>query len=285
MSRELISRGSTGDVFAVSNGIRITAVKVLDSRRAARLITSVETAYHREVKALSVVSHRNIVSLVAHEQLSPSEFSISITFCGGGSLFTHLYKRENPDLTLKQKKKIFNDLINAVRYLHSLPDPIIHGDLKSLNVLFMSPINTLEVVPWVKLCDFGSSKFQSDPPLMGTVTVGTAQWMSPELVTGGVYGCPTDIYSLAMVFYEICRRDVPFGKIEENVVLGMIVRGDRPALPVASLESGCIRGIALVLHQCWAEKPESRPSIQRLSELMNDIFLSSALTGQFVSAP
>ena len=285
MSRELISRGSTGDVYAVSNGSKLTALKILDSRRCSRFITSVEAAYAREVKALSKVTHRNIVSLISHEQISPSEFCIQITFCGGGSLFTHLYKRENPELTLKQKKKIFSDLINAVTYLHSFPDPIIHGDMKSLNVLFMSPLNSVEVVPWLKLCDFGSSKFSSDPPVMGTVTVGTAQWMAPELVRGSEYGCPIDIYSLGMVFYEVCCRRIPFDKLSENAILGKIVKGDRPELSVQIFDKLGLSGVIPVLQATWAPNPESRPTIQRLSELMNGIFLTCTLTTACLSSP
>lgn len=77
MQKELISRGSTGDVYKVSDGVMIVAMKLLDLLKSLKFVISVDTAFNKEVRALNAVSHRNIVALLESEKLSPSEFSIT----------------------------------------------------------------------------------------------------------------------------------------------------------------------------------------------------------------
>ena len=125
MQKELICRGSTGDVYKHREGAQVVAVKILYSRKSSRLITSVDAIFAREVRALKAVSHRNIVSLLSSEQLSPREFSISKTYCPGGTLFDLLHERRGLTLSSKQVKKIISDLVGALNHLHTRANPII----------------------------------------------------------------------------------------------------------------------------------------------------------------
>jgi serine/threonine protein kinase len=278
MQRELICKGSTGDVFKAMNGSRIVAIKMLDSRRASRMLTSVDATFHREVRALKAVSHRNIISLISSDQVSPSEFSIVMSYCSGGSLFQLLYKRGDFSLTIKQKKKIFSDILNAISHLHQRNNPIIHGDIKSLNLLFMSPVTSEDAVPWVKLCDFGSSRFAEDPLVFGTLTVGTVQWMAPEVLSGGPPDEASDIYSVGMVFYEVCSRKIPFVNFQENVVSAKVISGDRPEISIQILKRDGLGALAGVIISCWSADPSSRPDITELISRLNGVFISSVLS-------
>lgn len=278
MQKQLIARGSTGDIYRFSDGSTIHVLKVLDSRRAGRMISSVDTLFLREVKALRSATHRNIVSLISSEQVSPSEYAITLTYCPGGSLFSLLHKSPGVELTHKQRRKILSDVTQALICLHCRPDPIIHSDVKSLNLLLMTPVSSSEVIPWVKLCDFGSSKFESDPPVSGTFTVGTVQWMPPEILMNLNFGTPADVYSFAMVIFEVCFREVPFSQFEENVVSAKIIQGVRPHVRKDDLEANRISGLAQVMQSCWAEQPCDRPDISQVSSSLDDVFISSILT-------
>ena len=281
--KELISKGSTGFIYKVTEIDRIYVLKVLDSRVNTREIISVETAYRKEVRALKAISHRNIIGLIDHEQLSPSEFTISIQFCGGGSLFGCLHRANVSCLTLKQKKKIFADIIGAIHAIHSLNDPLIHGDLKSLNLLLVSPITREDSVPWIKLCDFGSSRFKSESPSNGTVTVGTVQWMSPEVIEGEPPGTPADIYSLGIVFQEILYRKIPFDQIQENLIMGMILRGERPVHIPQLLERDRLANMIPIIDDCLSHKPERRPTIDELEDRINELFVTTGVSSAFTS--
>ena len=280
MNRELIAKGSTGDIYKVSDGARVVAIKVLDARRANRLLTSVDVIFKREVAALRAVSHRNIISLVSSEQISPSEFTITTNYCSGGSLFHLLHSRKDLLVTTKQKKKIFCDILNALMCLQGRTVPIIHGDIKSLNILLMDTLRSAESVPWVKLCDFGSSKFAGEPPSFGTLTVGTIQWMPPEVLLGEDFGTPVDIYSFGVVMFELCFREIPFFGYEENIISAKIIKGERPQIRQQQLDRDGLGGMAEVMLSCWAENPRERPDIDQLFSLLNSVFISSVLSPQ-----
>lgn len=67
----------------------------------------------------------------------------------------------------------------------------------------MSPVYNETIIPWIKLADYGSSKFKSEPPTNGVVTIGTIQWMAPEVLLGDVYDTAADIYSVGMVVSKL----------------------------------------------------------------------------------
>ena len=278
MQKELICKGSTGDIYKLHDGSQVVALKIIDSRRSSRLITSADAIFATEVRALKAISHRNIVSLIKAEQLSPSEFSIALTYCPGGTLFEHLHRKRSLVLTAKQVRKIISDLANAVMHLHSRSNPIIHGDIKSLNILLMSEINSSTTIPWLKLCDFGSSRFSNDPILNGTITVGTVQWMAPEVLAETSFGTPSDIYSLAMVLYEVCFRKIPFANYPENAVMGKVIKGERPEISLKLLEAGGLGGLGPVMLSCWSENPSARPDISQLMARLSEVFASSILS-------
>ena len=62
---------------------------------------------------------------------------------------------------------------------------------------------------YLKLCDFGLSKVLTDiasTDLLNGVaqsTVGTANWMAPEVIHGEKYGIPADIWSFGATVVEM----------------------------------------------------------------------------------
>lgn len=64
-----------------------------------------------------------------------------------------------------------------MNYLHERPTPILHRDLKSLNLL-------LDGSGRVKLADFGWTKSLQN---YMTGKIGTYQWMAPEVISALQY--------------------------------------------------------------------------------------------------
>ena len=280
--KELISKGSTSYIYKITEIDRVYVLKVLDSRVNTREIISVETAYRKEIRALKAVSHRNVIALLDHEQISPSEFSISLPYCSGGTLFALLH-RSSLILSLKQKKKIFADVLGAVSAIHSLRDPLVHGDIKSLNILLVGPVVREDSHPWLKLCDFGSSRFVSDTPSNGTVTVGTIQWMPPEVIEGDPPGPEADIYSVGIVFQEVVYRKIPFHNVPDNLVMGMVLRGERPEHYRELLIKDKLDNIVSIIDDCLCQRRENRPTIEQLQNRMQELFLEGDLPSAFPS--
>lgn len=117
-------------------------------------------------------------------------------------------------------------------YLHTFNPMIIHRDLKSLNMLLDKPVTGPTEVPLIKVCDFGVAKFQVQAGNWGQMTnqAGTQHWMAPEMWTSSTYDEKVDVFSFAMVIYEIICREVPFEEEEPAEVGKYTVAGIRPAL-------------------------------------------------------
>ena len=103
----------------------------------------------------------------------------------------------------------------GVQYLHAFRPPLIHRDIKSMNVLLVAS----EGVPWqratAKLADFGMTKEQRT----GTMTkMGTPLYMAPEVMLGEKYTHAVDVYSFGVLCYELLRRVLNYG-MELTVVL------------------------------------------------------------------
>ena len=128
----------------------------------------------REAEMLSRIRHPNVANLVA---LCPEKNAIVLELVDGEALGASL-KREKL-LEGSCILTVCRDVLLALHYLHNLyPEPVIHLDVKSNNVLFYG-VGRGAVT--AKLCDFGSAKRLSGGKskiLLGGVA-GTPAWMSP----------------------------------------------------------------------------------------------------------
>jgi mitogen-activated protein kinase kinase kinase 9 len=84
----------------------------------------------------------------------------------------------------------------GVHYLHSCNPPVLHRDLKSLNLL-------LDESGRVKLADFGWTKGLDN---YMTGKIGTYQWMAPEVIASQKYSEKADVFSYGIILWEIASR-------------------------------------------------------------------------------
>ena len=95
--------------------------------------------YKREVSSLFLLYHPYLVLLMG-VIAEPLNLSIVTEFCKGGNLFELLYKRPNIYLSWEFKKKILLQIAIGMNYLHTNDPPVLHRDLKSLNILLTNNI-------------------------------------------------------------------------------------------------------------------------------------------------
>lgn len=77
-----------------------------------------------------------------------------------------------------------------------------------------------------QVCDFGLSRVMRDTtsPIASRETrgedviIGSRNWMSPEVLLGGIARMPSDIYSFGMTIYE--AREIPYNIID---ILKMLI--------------------------------------------------------------
>ena len=93
------------------------------------------------------------------------------------------------------------DLVAAVNYLHKLPEPVCHRDIKSMNVLLKSN-------PYLaKLSDFGlAQRFQERETKASTCSskfFGTPGYVDPEFGQTGRYTDKADVFGVGIVMMEL----------------------------------------------------------------------------------
>eukprot|EP00929_Paragymnodinium_shiwhaense_P067789 TRINITY_DN34085_c0_g1_i1.p1 TRINITY_DN34085_c0_g1~~TRINITY_DN34085_c0_g1_i1.p1 ORF type:complete len:341 (-),score=87.26 TRINITY_DN34085_c0_g1_i1:135-1157(-) len=247
------------------------AIKQIEWNKA-RMGVKEQRAFDREVGIMPKISHENLVRFIGVSSLQ-RPFRIITEFCAGGCCFELLHNCDHIDLEWHQQLKMCKDVAEAINYLHNFQPQIIHRDLKSLNLLLHHPIKNGNDVPLVKVSDFGLSRMKDQAPDSDwgkmTIAAGTCHWMAPEVHTGSTYNEKVDVYSYAMILFEIICREIPFEDEEPAAVGRLTVKGKRPDLE--AVPPDCPEKLSDLMISCWAHQPQERPDFKNILKALEDI--------------
>eukprot|EP00928_Gymnodinium_smaydae_P027917 TRINITY_DN21436_c0_g2_i4.p1 TRINITY_DN21436_c0_g2~~TRINITY_DN21436_c0_g2_i4.p1 ORF type:complete len:465 (+),score=132.20 TRINITY_DN21436_c0_g2_i4:63-1397(+) len=262
-------RGAMAHVHkALWRGKRV-AVKELHVKRHARFAELMKIAFTRELEVLAKTRHPQLVACFG---VSLNPFCVINEFCAGGHVFDLVHNTQSFQLTWEQRYRMLRDVALGMDYLHQFSPQIIHRDLKSPNLLLKRRVTSTKETPEVKVADFGMARMLDKSVWANlTPTVGTYHWMAPEMQSGK-YCEKVDIYSYAIITYELCYCTLPFHDQAGPSVLRQAVKGVRPDLSAARcVAPGGATSIACLLEQCWAAEPAARPSfaaiLSKLAEM------------------
>lgn len=123
---------------------------------------------------------------------------------------------------------IGRQLADALDYVHRRG--AIHRDVKPANVLLANHSGEeglgAEAEPFVKLTDFGVARLLDDTHLtLEGFTIGTANYLSPEQVTGDTCGPAVDVYALGLVLLEALTGKIAYPGVGAEAAL---IRLHRP---------------------------------------------------------
>jgi hypothetical protein len=151
------------------------------------------------------------------------------------------------------KVKLMIDMAHALAFLHE--NGVLYRDLKTENLLVFSVSHTAPVN--CKLADFGSAIAVTDPstPLEHSRHVGTPIYMAPEVMNSEPYMSAIDIYSLAIIMWELLAEMQPYAQVKRLWELPkLVLEGARPALQEWDEE------LCELISRCWLHTPTRRPS-------------------------
>jgi serine/threonine protein kinase len=164
--------------------------------------------------------HPNIVRLYGTTKLSGSRFGIVMEKVDNGSLDRYIWSLEQQVAVI-----ISLGVIDGLDYVHSRK--VAHRDLKPQNILLSGP----QMNP--KIADFGVSKV-IQTVITNSAMVGTPKYAAPEMLSpGSPYGCSADIFSLAIILFEMFSGQPAEQGLGTNVMMIMlaVVQGKRPKIP------------------------------------------------------
>ena len=150
-------------------------------------------------------------------------------------------------------------IASALKHLHSLS--YIYRDLKASNVLLWS-LGVDQLIN-CKLADFGISTCLAPSGVKGLR--GTSRFTAPEVLGNNssrliAYDNQADIFSYAMVLFQMITRSVPFNELKPVLISSEIQEGRRPRVSNSSPAHTSFHFMTGLMKRCWKHNPTDRPT-------------------------
>jgi Ca2+-binding EF-hand superfamily protein len=232
---------------------------------AAKFLTgafneATKAEFTKEVSLMEKLVDPTIVYLVGYAA-NPPELCIVTELCVG-SLFDTIHK-QGRRLQLSTIVRILTEVATGLSILHSSTPPIIHRDLKSLNVL-------IDAQQHAKVADFGMSKEHATGGQHTAGVMGTPQWSSPEILRGTSYTVSTDTYSFGVLMWEVTHSKIPYyeeGYASQNAIIAAVLTNNvRPRV-----SQFCDPRLAKLMQRCWQRDPAARPTMQDILKELKEV--------------
>lgn len=221
-------------------------------------------ALKQEMRLLVKLRHPHILGILGMYHHDNYGWCMVMEFMNFGALYDILHNNV-VQLDVITKLRLVHQVAQGIQYLHESSPPIIHGDIKTRNVLVDSSLTA-------KVADFGVS-FEKTMRQGGR---GTPFWMAPELLEmGHVADMDTacDVYSLGVTIWEIFTMKDPYDDLLMSPAeVCKAVRNDhlRPSMP-----ADVPLDVKDLIVDCWHKNPGIRPSIsevvRRVQRIISDV--------------
>jgi len=264
----ILGRGSQGEVWRGHYNDEVVAIKTLSaSHRELKTLTGTvgvldeSQDMEREMTALMRMRHVNLVKFLGTGTFEDNTRFLVLEYMAKGSLRDFLDDDKEPEMVWTEKVRIVKECASGMAYIHR--SRRIHRDLKSPNLL-ISASNAC------KVADFGSV-IQSGK--MSDTEAGSPLWMSPELMKRQHVGQPTDVFSFAVVMWEVLTRQQPWDHIEQLMMIyEQVQHGGRLDIPDAySYGSEAQQRYCDLLVRCWDHNLELRPSFPEIIKILQEV--------------
>lgn len=255
--KTVLGAGQFGEVwYGVWNGTIPVAVKTLKPG------TMDPTDFLAEAQIMKKLRHAKLVQLYAVCTQEEPIFIIT-ELLTNGSLLTYLHTEEGKELRLSQLIDISAQIAHGMAYLEA--HNFIHRDLAARNILVGEGL-------LVKVADFGLSRLIcSDNYHAREGTKLPVRWTAPEAIFYNCYSVKSDVWSFGVVLMELVTHgQCPYHGMSKAEVLARIEEGYRMPKP-----DECPEALYTIIHNCWKEAAEERPTFEYLKYLLDDYFISA----------
>ncbi|SPT21147.1 unnamed protein product [Triticum aestivum] len=252
--KEKIASGSFGDLYRGTYLDVDVAIKLLKTGHASN---DSKVQFLQEIMILRSVNHENVIRFYG-ACTKRRNYLILTEYMAGGNLYDFLHKQNNT-LELSLILRIAIGISKGMDYLHQ--NNIIHRDLKSANVL----VGDGQVV---KIADFSVARQRSQEGDM-TAETGTYRWMAPEVINHKSYDHKADVFSFAIVLWELVTLKVPYESLTPLQAALSVRQGLRLVIP-----SSVHPRLSKLIQWCWGENPHTRPVFSEITAELEDILLT-----------
>lgn len=254
---EEIGQGAMGVVYKAVDPLidRTVAIKTINLDLSKEELENFEKRFQREVQSAGKLNHPNIVTVYDVGRTEGVAY-MAMEFLEGKEL------REILDsgvvLPIEKISHIASQVAEGLGFAHERG--IVHRDVKPANVMVMK--NGL-----VKITDFGIAQMSSASRTMSGMVMGSPKYMSPEQVVGQAVDGRSDIFSLAVVLYEMLTGKTPFSGDNISAIMYQILN-DEP-IPPKAFNQSIPDSINYIVLKALAKHPDKR--YQNAKDMARDL--------------
>ena len=203
---EKLGEGGMGQVYLaehVKMGRR-SAVKVMNASVAHD--ANAISRFNREASNASRIDHPNVAAIYDFGETPDGLVYLAMQYVEGKTL-TQIMQAAGP-MPPARAAEIIRQAAEGLDAAHDLG--IVHRDLKPDNIMVTKDRDGGDCV---KVVDFGIAKAAGSTTQQVTrtgIVVGTPEYMSPEQIAGEEVDARSDLYSLALVAFNLITGDLPF---------------------------------------------------------------------------
>src|SRR3984893_5547600 len=258
---QILQKIGSGGMGAVYRALqpqmnRMVGVKILHPKLANR--KDLVSRFRREARAMSQLTHPNTTKVFLYGELDDGSLYIIMEFLEGKNL-NQTVRADGP-FPMERALPVLIQVCGALDEAHRAG--IIHRDLKPENIFLVQSAGLRD---FAKVLDFGLAKVGERQMRPGSVILtqegmvfGTPEFMSPEQAQGKPLTPASDIYSLAVILYEVLTGKLPFDAKSAMDYIQLHVTG-KP-VPLSQRVPGRTFPALLdqIMDRALAQKPEER---------------------------
>ena len=246
---ELIAEGGFAQVYRAYD-TELQRTVAIKAPKPGRLEST--TAFQAEARRVARLKHEGIVPV--HDVGLEGNICFIVTeYVEGGSLADRLTKGKP---SCEEAIHWVSEIADALEYAHL--NGVIHRDIKPANILIGANGRA-------KLADFGIAQSATKTGQFAP-SLGTLRYMSPEQLEGKPADHRSDIYSLAVVLYELLTGRIPYSSSEPNVLRKEIAQGKLFNWPdgiAGDLKGICQKALSRSPHQRHASASQFAAELRR----------------------
>ena len=220
---DALGKGAMGVVYRardpmINREVALKAIPLADEFEG-RELEEARGRFFREAEMAGRLSHPHIVTIFDAGEDDGMAY-IAMELLRGRALVEHT----QPDrlLPLSVAVDIVGRLADALHFAHQRQ--VVHRDIKPANVMYDPPGAEL------KITDFGIARLTDSARTRTGVVLGTPSFMSPEQLQGREVTGRSDLFSLAVTFYQLLTAQLPFCADSMPALMLKIVQDPHPRI-------------------------------------------------------
>lgn len=245
----LLGQGGMSAVYKAHdpNLLRPVAVKLIHSHLSSN--DDFVWRFKKEAAAVAAFHHPNIVQVFDFNTDGDTHYMV-LEYIAGQSVQETLkeLRKKNARMSIAQAVQVVIKICDALAYAHR--HGTIHRDIKPANIM-------LDPQGRAVLMDFGIVKIVgSTTHTAAGAVVGTARYMSPEVIRGEPLDERSDLYSLGVTLFEMVSGAPPF---DARAAIALLERHIREPVPdIRDFRPDAPAGLSMIIYKAMEKEREAR---------------------------